>query len=300
MSEKYYDIDLERPLLEGCQEQQQEKEKECYDLVQKEQSNNNDDDSTTSPLCSLASLGSVCLGFFTQLIVFILLDLYMGHPPSIIVTLPVSIVISVTILLVVCSISQDFIDHVVDVVTSWTFVSGLSLGTVIQTISLSSTAMIAFTWGRNGIDRAAETEEKILYYVLVVLSQSWWVLFPIICLAIDGGLTGNGRSLFARIFFGNEIANRTDAATRRKVFLGGVQFHVGVVFGCFLVWSIIDVYFKASIAVLVTLAVSFVVCLFLCYGMVCIHDRYVSEEEARKEDPAETRKPLYVDGLLVV
>ena len=67
--------------------------------------------------------------------------------------------------------------------------------------------------------------------------------------------------------------------SQREVFLGGVRFHVGIVFGCFVVWSMIDLYFGASLAVFAVLTASMLTCLGLCYGMVIIYDRYINNEE---------------------
>ena len=325
MTEYNTDSDLEQPLLaeheqlgqEEHQRQQQQQQKEEYDDEHGDTVERED-----TPLCSMAALSSVGLGFVTQMVVFLALDSSLGHPPSIVITLPISVFISTAILFVMSVIpTKKFIK----VMTSKTFLSGLSLGTCIQMVSLGSTAIMALKFGNinDGDDEKnndVPEHDFVMYYILVVLSQSWWILFPIICLAIDGGLTGNGQSCFGRVFFGTrksatasktlddgdgeeEDANTSSAeATRREIFLGGVRFHVGIVVGCFLVWSLIDVYFNASTGILLTLAVSFVACLALCYGMVYIHDRYIvsntSQDTASKNTPI--KKPVYVDGILVV
>lgn len=160
------------------------------------------------------------------------------------------------------------------VVASWTFINGFWLGFLIQTISLGSTAVLAIHWGKPA--SWASKQDEFYYAIFFLLSQSWWLLFPIICFAIDGGLAANGKSLFERCFFPNATAANV---APREIFLGGVQFHVGIVFGCFLVWSLIDIYFGASVTVFITLFVSFVACLALCYGMVVIYERYILERE---------------------
>jgi hypothetical protein len=157
------------------------------------------------------------------------------------------------------------------ILSSWTFINGFWLGFLIQTISLGSTAILAINWGKAATWDSKQDE--LCYALFFLLSQSWWLLFPIICFAIDGGLTGNGTSLFERCLFKNS------EASPREVFLGGVRFHVGIVFGCFLVWTLIDVYFGASVTVFVTLFVSFLACLALCYGMVVIHDQYIMDRD---------------------
>jgi len=324
MTEYTTDFDLERPLLEeeegshDEQQQQQQQHEEKFDDEHDGENNTAESDREVTPLCSMAALSSVGLGFITQMVVFLALDSSMGHPPSIVMTLPISVLISIAVLFVMSIIPTK---HFIGIMTSKTFLSGLTLGTCIQMVSLGSTAIMALKFGNGNDDNNDDDdddEDPIMYYTLVVLSQSWWILFPIICLAIDGGLTGNGRSCFGRVFFGSRKAatatknldvddEEEDAissveASRREIFLGGVRFHVGIVVGCFLVWSLIDVYFKASTGILLTLAVSFVACMALCYGMVYIHDRYIVSNTA--DDIAskntQVKKPVYVDGILVV
>ncbi|KAG7369132.1 hypothetical protein IV203_031875 [Nitzschia inconspicua] len=156
-------------------------------------------------------------------------------------------------------------------IASWTFINGFWLGFLIQTISLGSTAVLAINWGKPAT--WTSKQDEFYYAVFFLLSQSWWLLFPIICFAIDGGLAANGKSLFERCFYPNA------SVAPREVFLGGVRFHVGIVFGCFFVWSLIDLYFGASVTVFITLFFSFMACLGLCYGMVLIYERYIVEQE---------------------
>jgi len=327
MAEYITDVDLEQPLLDEGEDshdeqQQQQQHDENFDDEHDGDNNTAEGDREVTPLCSMAALSSVGLGFITQMVVFLALDSSMGHPPSIVMTLPISVLISIAVLFVMSIIPTK---HFIGIMTSKTFLSGLTLGTCIQMVSLGSTAIMALKFGNNNNNKNDDKyqhdvpeHDPIMYYTLVVLSQSWWILFPIICLAIEGGLTGNGRSWFGRVFFGsrkeataaknldedNEVEDVPSSveASRREIFLGGVRFHVGIVVGCFLVWSLIDVYFKASTGILLTLAVSFVACMALCYGMVYIHDRYIVSNTA--DDIAskntQVKKPVYVDGILVV
>ena len=184
--------------------------------------------------------------------------------------------------------------------TSWQFLNGFWLGFVIQTISLGSTAIIAINWGTAGA-AAAGTESSpgswiaskntndLFYVIFFLLSQSWWLLFPVICIAIDGGLTGSrGQGILEKYFvssnnvssYSNSSSNTASSsqASPRELFLGGVRFHVGIVFGCFVVWSMIDLYFDASIGVFAALFASLLACLGLCYAMVVIHDRFITSD----------------------
>lgn len=246
------------------------------------------DKNNNESICSWSGLLSVSLGFLLQMIVFGVVDSCMGHPTELTTTLPVSICISVVLVVGICSIPLQYFEAARNILASPPFFSGFFLGFIIQVVSLGSTAAIALKWGKHGSDNA-------LYYALFALSQSWWLLLPVICLAIDGGLTGNDRSMFGRFFFSDN-----PKATRREIFLGGVYFHLGIVLGCFLVWSSIDMHFGASAGVLVTLSVSFLACLALCYAMVRIHDRFLMVPAAMEEGTSQLEEPLLVNGLMVV
>lgn len=164
------------------------------------------------------------------------------------------------------------------VLTSWPFLNGFWLGFIIQTVSLGSTAVIAIHWGEP--DSWVSKQDEFYYAVFFILSQSWWILFPLICIAIEGGLTGNGKGIFEKYCFSSKQSGMVPYSSR-DIFLGGVRFHVGIVFGCFLVWTLIDLYFGASLNVFLALFSSLIACLSLCYGMIIIHDRLaiVDEEE---------------------
>jgi len=191
------------------------------------------------------------------------------------------------------------------------FINGFWLGFIIQIISLGSTAFIAIHWGEPD-SWAVSKQDEPYYAIFFILSQSWWLLFPVICIAIDGSLTGNRKVIFEKCFFlssssssliytnndsndnhdnGNDNGNDNDndnnssaVVSSREVFLGGVKFHVGIVFGCFLVWSIVDMYFDASLDVFAALLVSLIACLGLCYGMVIIHDRFIINNTIEEQE----------------
>lgn len=167
--------------------------------------------------------------------------------------------------------SKDRVNWMRKTLTSWTFVNGFWLGFFIQAISLGSTAILAIHWGEPTAHWISK-KDGVYHVMFFVLSQSWWILFPIICCSGEG-ITGYRRSLYERSFFSRS------KTSSRHVFLGGVRFHVGIVVGCFVVTSLIDLYFGVPTSVLLTLMLSFVACVSLCYAMGFIHDQYVTEVE---------------------
>lgn len=68
--------------------------------------------------------------------------------------------------------------------------------------------------------------------------------------------------------------------SKREVFLGGIRFHIGIVVGCFVVYSLIDLYFGASLDVFASLLASLISCLGLCYGIVVVRDWLIAQDLA--------------------
>lgn len=171
---------------------------------------------------------------------------------------------------------------------NWQFLNGFWLGFIIQTVSLGSTAMIAIYWGVSDGDLRMSRSSKTLYFVLVLLSQSWWLLFPAIYITIDGGLTRrNVERIMERysIRIGYTDQNKVTSSSppsQRDLYLGGIRFHVGIVVGCFFVWSMIDLWFGASPHEFKALFSSMLACLALCYGMVVIYDRVNVEPQLQE------------------
>ena len=162
--------------------------------------------------------------------------------------------------------------------TSWQFFNGFCLGFVLQTLSLGSTAIIALYYGVSEQDLPEswmKTHYELSFLFFYVLSQTYrWLLLPIICISINSRLTRNqGQTSVEKYFMPQQ--------SEREVFVGQVRFHVGLVFGCFAVWSLIDLYFGASLHVFAALISSFLACLGFCYVMTFIYDRFLSNEEQK-------------------
>jgi len=166
--------------------------------------------------------------------------------------------------------------------TSWQFLNGFWLGFIIQTLSLGCTAIIAIYYGASEEDSPVSWKSKtneLFYFFFFIFSHSWWLLFPVICIAIDSGLTRQGTLEKCFLRSSSSHCHSLSQSSQREVFLGGVRFHVGIVFGCFIVWSIIDLYFGAPLGLFAALTASLLACLGLCYGMVLIYDRFIVNEE---------------------
>lgn len=172
--------------------------------------------------------------------------------------------------------------------TSCQFFNGFWVGFIIQTVSLGSTAIIAIYYGASEEDSQDPyifKEFGFFYIIFFLLSQSWWFLFPVICISIDSGFAkSQGQATLAKYFCRSTPTNSDSVSyqSHREIFLGCVRFHIGIVFGCFIVWSMIDLYFGASLGVFAALGSSLLACLGLCYSMILIYDRFINCEEEQQ------------------
>lgn len=170
-----------------------------------------------------------------------------------------------------------------ELLTGRKFFNGFCVGALLQIVSLGSTAFIAYYYDNYENGFRAEwmkTHYEISFLFFYVLSQlSKWLLLPIIfCSYI--GWARNERQ---------EVAVETRSLKmKREAFVGRVRFHLGLVYGCFFVWSLVDLYFGCSLRVFSALVVSFLLCVFFCYGMMFIYDLDLQDKEENKENTAVT------------
>jgi len=177
-------------------------------------------------------------------------------------------------------------DYRRDLFNNRKFCNGFWLGLFLQTVSLGSTALITYYYATS--DESLSVSSMGVYYqltflMLYALSQAYkWALLPIICISINSGLTKDQRNTTFGKCFSKSFPWEDDDVSQqssREIFVGRIQFHVGLVFGCFAMWSMIDLYIGASIGVFAALAASFIVCLGFCYSMIVIYDRYILDED---------------------
>ncbi|VEU42179.1 unnamed protein product [Pseudo-nitzschia multistriata] len=186
------------------------------------------------------------------------------------------------------------------------FFYGFWLGLMIQSISLGSTAIIVIYWGAGDGESSdsiiSNRKHGFFYFVLFILSRSWWLLFPAIFIAIDEGLMGGkGQGIMGKCFSRFNRSNAENVLSKpsqTEVFFGGIRFHIGIIFGCFVIWGAIDLYFGASLGVFVGLLASLLFCLSLCYGMVVIHDRFLSHDRAVAKNTTTTEAIAAVAAVI--
>lgn len=165
-------------------------------------------------------------------------------------------------------------EDVVDDVHHYFMMMGWTLGFFMQCLSLGATAAITLLW--DDIPTSEETSvQKMVYWTLFGLSNSWLILFPVVCIGIERSWKESGVR-----FLQTHVLSIDDPVvtkqTRRMTFVASVRFLVGVVMGCFLTWGFVDLYLHASPAMLLALFVSLLACLTLCRAMIIIYDIFAS------------------------
>jgi hypothetical protein len=160
--------------------------------------------------------------------------------------------------------------EIVDEVHHYFLIMGWTLGFLLQCISLGATAAIALYW--EDVPTIDDTfYQRFLYWIAFGLSNSWLLLFPMVCVGMQRSWKESGiRFLLTHLLEMNEPVVTKQA--RRMTFVASVRFLIGVILGCFLTWGFIDLYLNASQAMLWALLVSMMGCLTLCQGMIAIYD----------------------------
>ena len=191
-------------------------------------------------------------------------------------------------------VDEDFqIDeNIVEEVYQYYLVMGWSLGFLFQCLSLGASAVIALRWETLPTmdeDTTSSWQEQLMYWTVFGLSNSWLLLFPVVCV----GMQLSWRDSGIRFFLTNLLAMDEPIVTqqaRRMTFVASVRFLIGVVLGCFLTWGLIDLYLGASRGMLLALFVSMLACLALCQWMIVIYDSWASPNQICNEDEGDCRR----------
>ena len=149
---------------------------------------------------------------------------------------------------------------------------GWTLGFLLQCVSLGGTALMALHWETVPTSEEAKSNQ-FLYWLLLGVSNSWLLLFPLVCFAIERSWRVSGIRFLQTHLLEMEEPIIT-AQTRRMTFVASVCFLAGVVVGCFMAWGMVDLYLEASVSMLSTLLLSMMACLLLCKGMIVIYDSF--------------------------
>ena len=173
-----------------------------------------------------------------------------------------------------------------------TLALGSVVGFLIQVVSLGAYGVMLMNWGEDALHANKSNADWFLYAVLAMLTQIDLCIYVVIWLAFTCTMTRSGMAIVRKKLFmkstGSKVAipkkkqrsirSSRDAqvqaqatVNRRSVFIMGVYFLVGIVFGAFGAWTMIDVYLDFPIPFLPIVA-TVAVDLVLCYLMVWCYD----------------------------
>ena len=189
-----------------------------------------------------------------------------------------------------------------------TMALGTIVGFFIQVVSLGAYGIMLLNWGEDALHASKSNTDWFLYAVLAMLTQIDLCIYVVIWVAFTCTMTRSGMAMVRNQLFmkgdnndevtipkkkrtrssstntDDENAEEQAAVNRRFVFIMGVYFLVGIVFGAFGAWTMIDVFLGFPIPFLPIVA-TVAVDLVLCYLMVWCYD-LGKEETSEDEDDA--------------
>lgn len=153
---------------------------------------------------------------------------------------------------------------------------GALAGFLIQFLSLSATAIVAFRWGGVFV-YSGDQKEYLLHVFLTALEKCTYLQFPLVFLPIMGSLSPQGIEYAQTRWFQRDICDISDS-TARMTLVMSVNFLFGLLTGSFLVWGIVDLLVGTPSFMIPTFG-AWMICVSLCYVMVGFYDFYQEDEE---------------------
>ena len=153
-------------------------------------------------------------------------------------------------------------------------VYGTVAGFLIQVISLSAYVKSLMTWGQKPALHTNALDE-IFYFFLQLLTQIDLCVYSVVWVGFTCSMTKAGVE-FIMSYLGSPLS--CTQATRRFVFLLGVNILVGLVLGAFLSWSLIDLLLGFPVPYIPVVATAGID-LVLCYLMTVCYDCGREREE---------------------
>jgi len=148
-------------------------------------------------------------------------------------------------------------------------VHGMVVGFLAQLINVSGSTLIYYQWGNEGVFSrvwvSVDILDTVLHAAVYVITQVDLYLYLIMWVALTAVLTESGMKFVRERYF------EKSGASKRSVFVLGVQFYIGVVVGVFLAWTAIDCVLGLPVPVLPMLGV-LVFGLCISYTMIWCYD----------------------------
>jgi hypothetical protein len=160
---------------------------------------------------------------------------------------------------------------------------GAFIGFSVQVISLMAYFYSLVHFGKDKKAFQSSTSEQLIYIALRLLTQIDLCVYSVVWVSFTLSMTRPGVN-YVMICLGSGLG--CTKATRRFVFLLGVNLLVGLVLGAFATWSILDVYLGFPVPytpIVATVGID----LTLCYFMKVCYDCGKDDAEKEEEDSEE-------------
>jgi hypothetical protein len=157
---------------------------------------------------------------------------------------------------------------------------GAFIGFSVQVISLMAYIHSSVHFGKDKKAFRSSTSEQIVYIVLEFLTQVDLCVYSVVWVAFTLSMTRPGVN-FVMTYLDSGLG--CTEATRRFVFLLGVNSLVGLVLGAFASWSILDVFFYFPVPYAPIVA-TVIIDLAFCYFMTVCYDCGKANVEKEEED----------------
>lgn len=151
---------------------------------------------------------------------------------------------------------------------------GMIIGFLVQLVNVSGSTFMYYQWGNEGLLSKFPEDilDALLHAVVYAITQMDLYLYLFMWVALTAVLTNSGMDFVRERYFDKE------SASKRSVFVLGVQFYIGVVIGVFLAWTAIDCVLGLPVPVLPMLGV-LVFGLCISYTMIWCYDLEDSFED---------------------
>lgn len=151
---------------------------------------------------------------------------------------------------------------------------GMIIGFLVQLLNVSGSTYMYYRWGSEGVfSKFSENIlETLLHASIYAITQIDLYLYLFMWIALTAVLTQPGMAFVRQHYF------EKGTASKRSVFVLGVQFYIGVVVGVFFAWTAIDCVLGLPVPVLPMLGV-LVFGLCISYTMIWCYDLEDSLEE---------------------
>ncbi len=158
---------------------------------------------------------------------------------------------------------------------------GMIIGFLVQLVNVAGSTVMYQQWADERVLSKLSTDpwDTILHAIVFAITQVDLCLYLCMWVALTAILTQSGMSYVRKNYFA------PDTASKRSIFVLGVQFYIGVVVGVFFAWALIDFVLGLPVPLLPMLGV-FGFGLFISYTMIWCYDLedYYLEDDCDEND----------------